>query len=100
VRGGRQQPRERVLPEPDLDHHGPGLALLRVPGRSAREGGAVKIDRREMLKLATSVAVARSLARGEAFAAAAAASAPRFFTPRELALLDAIAEAIVPADAP
>jgi hypothetical protein len=60
----------------------------------------VKLDRREMLKLAASVAVARSVARGEARAAAPAASpAPRFFTPRELALVDAISEAIIPKDA-
>jgi gluconate 2-dehydrogenase subunit 3-like protein len=59
----------------------------------------VTLDRREMLKLAASVAVARRIARGEAFAAApAAASVPRFFTPHERALFDAIAEAIIPAD--
>ena len=57
------------------------------------------LDRREMLKLAASVAVARAVARGEALAAPAAAAAPRFFTPHELALLDAIAETIIPADA-
>jgi hypothetical protein len=52
-----------------------------------------------MLKLAASVAVARAVARGEALAATPAASAPRFFTPHELRLLDAIAETILPADA-
>ena len=39
LRGGRQQPRERLLPEPHLDDHGPVLALLRSPGGRASRGG-------------------------------------------------------------
>ncbi len=35
--GGWQQPRERVLPESYLDHHGAVLALLRPSGRSNPE---------------------------------------------------------------
>src|SRR4029079_14463850 len=32
LRGGRQQSRERVVPESDVDHHGTGVAIVRIPG--------------------------------------------------------------------
>ena len=42
----RQQPRERVVPEPDVDDHGARDAVLRAPGGSDEEGRAVMEDRR------------------------------------------------------
>ena len=57
----------------------------------------MKLDRREVLKLAAGAALARPVLSGEA-AAAAAATAGRFFDGRELALLDLVSEAILPAD--
>jgi hypothetical protein len=56
----------------------------------------VKIDRREALKLAAGAALARPVFSGEA--AAAPLSAGRFLDGRELALLDVLSEAILPAD--
>ena len=38
VRRRRQQPRQRVVPEPDVDDHGAGLALVRLPGRRVQKG--------------------------------------------------------------
>jgi hypothetical protein len=55
----------------------------------------VKLDRREVLKLAAGAALARPALLGEAGAAPAAG---RFFDGRELALLDTLSELIVPAD--
>src|SRR5207245_9145922 len=63
VRGGRQQPRQRLVPEPDVDDHGPRLALLRSPGRRAGEGEPVKredqagLTRRHALKLTAGAAL-------------------------------------------
>ena len=56
----------------------------------------MKLDRREILKLAAGVALAGP---GREAAAAAALPEGRFFKARELALLDELAECILPADA-
>ena len=56
----------------------------------------MKLDRREVLKLAAGVALARPGLDG---AAAAALPEGRFFKARELALLDELSEVILPADA-
>lgn len=64
----------------------------------------MKLDRREMLKLAAGVALARPALESEAAAAAPAAApataraAAGFFSPRERALFDALSETILPAD--
>jgi Gluconate 2-dehydrogenase subunit 3 len=57
----------------------------------------VKLDRREVLKLAAGAALVRPLLSGGA--AAATLPAGRFFDGRELALFDLLSETIVPADA-
>jgi Gluconate 2-dehydrogenase subunit 3 len=57
----------------------------------------VKLDRREVLKLAAGAAFARPVLSGEA--AAATLPAGRFFDGRELALFDLLSETILPADA-
>jgi hypothetical protein len=44
VRGRWQQPRQRLVPEPDLDDHGAGLALVRAPRRRIQEGEPVMAD--------------------------------------------------------
>ena len=41
VRRRRQQPRQRVVPEPDVDDHGACLAIVRIPGQRAEEGSAL-----------------------------------------------------------
>ena len=41
LRRGWQQPRQRVVPEPDVDDHGAGLALVRLPGLGIQEGESV-----------------------------------------------------------
>ena len=46
---GRQPPTSARPAKPDLDDHGPGLALLRLPGRGAAEGEPVTVTRREAL---------------------------------------------------
>lgn len=56
----------------------------------------MKLDRREILKLAAGAALARPVF--EAAAAAPPSSAGGFFEPRELALLDVLSEAIIPTD--
>jgi Gluconate 2-dehydrogenase subunit 3 len=56
----------------------------------------VKLDRREVLKLAAGAALARPVLSGEA--TAAAASDGRFFSAAEMALFDALSETILPAD--
>jgi hypothetical protein len=62
----------------------------------------MKLDRREILKLAAGAAFARPLAAGaEALAPAAegaAAAAPRFFTVAELQALDELTEILIPTD--
>jgi hypothetical protein len=68
----------------------------------------VKLDRREILKLAAGAALARPALTGEAAAASAGAggalpirpalTAGRFFTAAEMDLLDAVSETILPAD--
>jgi len=57
----------------------------------------VKLDRREILKLAAGAALARPVLGGVADAAAALPKG-RFFDAQELALLDVLSEAILPAD--
>jgi Gluconate 2-dehydrogenase subunit 3 len=57
----------------------------------------VKLDRREMLKLAAGAALARPVLSGEA--AAAPLPAGKFFDGQELALFDVLSETILPADA-
>lgn len=54
------------------------------------------LSRREVLKITAGAALSVPLLEG---AAAAATAAPRFFTKRELALVDELAEMIIPADA-
>lgn len=68
----------------------------------------MRLDRREILKLAAGAALARPLIAGEAAAASSVAGAPllqspvgsagRFFTAAEMALFDALSETILPAD--
>jgi hypothetical protein len=58
----------------------------------------VKLDRREILRLCAGATLARPLS-GALAGAATQGAAPRFFTAGELALLDAVAETILPADA-
>src|SRR5262249_33928935 len=111
VRGGRLEPRQRVLPEPDLDDHGPGLALVRLPRGRAAQGEPVSLSRRDALKLAAAAAATPLLPKAapagvaEAAAPAAAAAsvakpiAGRFFTAPEMALLDELVEMIIPSDA-
>lgn len=55
------------------------------------------LTRRDVIKLGAAVAVATSL--GSPLAAQTPVPAPSFFTPAELALVDELAEMIVPADA-
>lgn len=55
----------------------------------------MKLDRREILKLAAGAALARPVLSGEA---AAAANGGRFFSAAEMALFDALSETILPAD--
>ena len=76
--------RERVLPEPDLDDHGPGLALLRPPGRRAAEGEPVTTSPAETALKLTAAGAAVPLLPGAATppAAAATAAAGRFFSAR------------------
>ena len=47
VRRRWQQPRERVVPEPDLDDHGSGVAIVRLPGRPSSERGICDGDSNE-----------------------------------------------------
>jgi hypothetical protein len=58
------------------------------------------LSRRDLLKAAATVAAATPLASGEHLIAAVAtpANAPRFFTRRQYALVDELAEMIIPAD--
>ena len=58
----------------------------------------MKLDRRELLNLAAAAALARPFAARVASAAPAGA-AGRFFTARELALLDELSEILIPSDA-
>jgi hypothetical protein len=59
----------------------------------------VKLDRREILRLWAGATLARPLSGALAVAAPPApGAAPRFFTAGELALFDAVAETILPAD--
>src|SRR5262249_44802699 len=84
LRRGRQQPRERLVSEPDVDDYGPGLALMRSSGRRVQERksvmgkneeerrgdvetgkrgekATVNVGRREMVKLAAGAIIAPAL---------------------------------------
>ena len=92
LRRRRQQPRQRVVPEPDLDDHGAGLALVRLPGHRVQEGESVMADSDETDLEPTradqarrggdSCGVARRRPMSLAAQAAAAAASQTFFTPR------------------
>jgi hypothetical protein len=92
----RQQPRERVVPESDVDDHGARDEVLRAPrgsdeeGRPVMEDRRIEVTRRDLLKAAGVAAIAAPLVVGEplAAAAAAAAEAPKFFTRGQWALVD------------
>lgn len=59
----------------------------------------MRLDRRELLKLAAAAALARPFAARAASAApVAAGAAGRFFSARELALLDELSEILIPSD--
>ena len=102
----RQQSRERVVPEPDVDDHGAGLAVLRAPGGSDEEGRSVmedrrtEVTRREVLKAAGAAALAAPLGgrRAACRRRGGRAEAPKFFTRDQWALVDELTEIIIPAD--
>src|SRR5581483_7323445 len=115
VRRRRQQPRERVLPESDLDDHGAGLALLQLPRRSAEEGSprmsaqndktgdrpAGELTRRQMI-VVTAGAIAASPLLSETSVGAlvqkAAGPGGKFLTKEDFAMMDELTEMIIPAD--
>ena len=77
VGGGWQHARERFVPEPDLDHHGAVLALLRSPGRGDEERERLmphEIHRRDLIRIGAAAALAGR-------AGFAAVEPPKFFTP-------------------
>src|SRR5439155_8235487 len=108
VCGRRVQSRERVVSESHVDHHGAGVALLRVSGGRIQEREPMTVTRREM-RAATAAALAAPLvapapagaagAAQAAQAAQAARMAPKFFTAPEFALLDELSDLIIPTDA-
>src|SRR5205823_14557819 len=107
VRSRRLQSRERVVPESHVDHHGAGVALLRVSGGRIQEREPMTVTRREMLA-ATAAALAAPLvapapagaaeAAQAAQAAQAARMAPKFVTDLQLALLDDLIDLIIATD--
>ena len=105
VRRRRQQPRQRVVPEPDLDDHGARLALVRLPGGRVQEGEPVTADDPPIPAVATLIKLGaaadrrppRSTRRIAALRRAQPAPAA-FFTPDELALVDELSEMIIPTD--
>src|SRR6266704_3460963 len=112
VRGGRFEPRERVVSESHLDDHGAGVALVRVPGGRIQKGEPVtdgtnhdaggsspeSLSRRDMIA-ATAAALATPLLNAKAVTTSPARDlAPRFLTAAELALLAELTELIIPAD--
>src|SRR5262249_22473068 len=104
VRGGRRGLRFCRLPESDLDDHGTRLAQLRLPRGRAQKGRPVTDDetipRRQALAVAAGAAAAALPQAASAQAAKPPALPPgRFLTARELAILDEVAELIIPADA-
>ena len=105
VRGGRQQSRQRVVPEPDLDDHGAGVALVRLPGQRVQEGKPVmaehdlEISRRQLIKIGAAATVAASLGPHRICRGAAVLRPAKFFTPEEFALVDELSEMIIPTDA-
>src|SRR6266567_8565648 len=94
----RLQSRERVVPESHLDHHGAGVALLRVPGGRIQEREPMTVTRREMLAATAAALAAPLVAPGAAQAAQAASMAPKFFTAPEFALLEELSDLIIPTD--
>src|SRR5207302_8129274 len=96
------QSRERVVPESHLDHHGAGVALLRLSGGRIQEREPMTVTRREMLAATAAALAAPLVAPGAAEAAGAAQAAkiaPKFFTAPEFALLDELPDLIIPTDA-
>src|SRR6266702_4418943 len=88
----RLQSRERVVPESHLDHHGAGVALLRISGGRIQEREPMTVTRREMLEV-TAAALAAPLVTPAPVTAATPAApvllgAPKLFTAPEFALLD------------
>src|SRR5262249_32603109 len=125
LRRGRQQPRERLVSEPDMDDHGPGLALVRLPGRRVQERKSVMgknederrgdeatrrrgekatsaVARREMMKWAARAVSAPALPqtgpKNKRHPAKARTPAHSFFTPAEFEMVDELSELIIPAD--
>src|SRR2546425_982438 len=108
VRGGRLEPRERVVSESHVDHHGTGVAVLRVSrgripegdvmtdGTDGRSGTAPgTVSRREMIEV-TAAALAAPLVPVKAVTAHAAAGlSGGFLTAAEYALLDELTELLI-----
>src|SRR6266568_5156069 len=103
VCGRRLQSRERVVPESHLDHHGAGVALLRVSGGRIQEREPMTVTRREMLEVTAAALAAPLLTPAPVTAATPPApvlpGAPKFFTAPEFALLDELSDLIIPTDA-
>ena len=102
LRRRRQQPRQRVVREPDVDHHGAGLAVVRVPGRAIAKGRAVMADapnltRRAVLK-AGAVVAATTVTATRLSAFTLPADGPRALTRDQYAMLDELTEILIPAD--
>src|SRR6185295_17377487 len=92
----RLQSRECFVPEPDVDHHGPGLAFLRPSCGPDAKGRSLMPDqdsltRRELIQI-TAVSMAGALP-GQASGETA-----KFFTKDEFVLVDELTELIIPAD--
>jgi hypothetical protein len=85
------------MPESNLDDYGAVLALLRPPCRRTQKGERVMEghSRRDVLRIAASVAVASPLAGQNA---APRGDTPLFFTPSEFRMVDELSEIIIPAD--
>src|SRR5262249_20408194 len=102
LRGRREQPRECLVPEPDLDDHGARVALVRLSGERIPERKPVmsaednELSRRDVIKLGAAATVAASL--GVAHVEAQARTGG-FLTESEFATLDELSELIIPSDA-
>src|SRR5262249_42611737 len=102
LRGRREQPRECLVPEPDLDDHGARVALVRLSGERIPERKPVmsaedkELSRRDVIKLGAAATVAASL--GVAHVEAQARTGG-FLSESEFATLDELSELIIPSDA-
>ena len=101
LRRRRQQPRQRVVCEPDVDHHGAGLAVVRGPGRAPSQGRSVMADapdltRRAVLKAGAAAATTVTATRLSAFTLPA--DGPRALTRDQFAVLEELTEILIPAD--